>query len=70
MPNKIKHINLQSRIKDKDLNSNYNCQSCNEIVNSQYTTCPRCGNFKSDGKARIDWTPTKPPKTDKELKTH
>jgi predicted ATP-dependent serine protease len=52
MPNKAKQPNPKARIKDKDLNSNYNCKDCNEIVHYKYTTCPRCGYFHQTNEAR------------------
>lgn len=56
MPKQTKRGNKQVRNEVTYLN--YNCNSCNKLVHGKYTTCPRCGYFHQDGKARNDWTPT------------
>jgi len=52
MARNSKYLNLQARNKDKNLNSNYNCKDCNEIVHYKYNTCPRCGYFHQNNEAR------------------
>lgn len=56
MPNQPKRGDKQ--IIKQTIYLTYHCNSCNGLVNSKYTTCPRCGHFHQNDKARNDWTPT------------
>jgi len=52
MPRKFKQTNQRARIKAKSLNSNYNCEDCNAVVNYKYITCPKCAYVHQGDKAR------------------